>query len=49
MARALGHVDADRANPARWKGHLDHLLPPAKKLGVAASTQRCPTISCQSS
>jgi integrase len=34
MARALGHIDADRANPARWKGHLDHLLPPAKKLGV---------------
>ena len=32
MARALGHIDADRANPARWKGHLDHLLPPAKKL-----------------
>ena len=34
MARALGHIDADRANPARWKGHLDHLLPPAKKLGA---------------
>lgn len=34
MARALGHIDGDRANPARWKGHLDHLLPPAKKLGV---------------
>jgi integrase len=34
MARALGHIDADRANPARWRGHLDHLLPPAKKLGV---------------
>jgi hypothetical protein len=22
-ARALGHIDEDRANPARWKGHLD--------------------------
>ena len=26
-ARALGHIDADKANPARWKGHLDQLLP----------------------
>jgi hypothetical protein len=34
MARALGHIDEDKANPARWKGHLDHLLPPAKKLGI---------------
>jgi integrase len=34
MARALGHIDPDKANAARWKGHLDHLLPPAKKLGV---------------
>ena len=33
-AQALGHIDADRANPARWRGHLDHLLPPAKKLSV---------------
>jgi integrase len=31
-ARALGHIDADRANPARWKGHLDHLLPKPAKL-----------------
>jgi hypothetical protein len=38
MARALGHIDADRANPARWRGHLDHLLPPAKKLGVRFKT-----------
>ena len=30
--RALGHIDADRANPARWKGHLDHLLPKPAKL-----------------
>jgi len=25
-ARALGHIDEDRANPARWRGHLDKLL-----------------------
>jgi integrase len=31
-ARALGHIDADKANPARWKGHLDKLLPKRKKL-----------------
>jgi integrase len=27
MARALGHIPEDKANVARWKGHLDHLLP----------------------
>jgi integrase len=26
-ARALGHIEENRANPARWKGHLDQLLP----------------------
>jgi integrase len=26
-ARALGHTDENRANPARWRGHLDQLLP----------------------
>ena len=31
-ARALGHIDADRANPARWKGHLDKLLPKRDRL-----------------
>jgi integrase len=31
-ARALGHIDADKANPARWKGHLDKLLPKRRKL-----------------
>jgi integrase len=41
-ARALGHIDADRANPARWKGHLDHLLPPAKKLGVRGHNAALP-------
>ena len=31
-ARALNHISADRANPARWRGHLDKLLPKPKKL-----------------
>ncbi len=26
-ARALGHIEEGRANPARWRGHLDKLLP----------------------
>jgi integrase len=26
-ARALGFTDENRANPARWRGHLDQLLP----------------------
>jgi integrase len=26
-AQVLGHIDPDRANPARWKGHLSLLLP----------------------
>lgn len=26
-ARALGHIEDGRANPARWRGHLDNLLP----------------------
>ena len=33
-ARALGHVPEDKANPARWRGHLDHLLAPPKKLSA---------------
>lgn len=32
-ARALDHIDADKANPARWKGHLDQLLPNPKTIG----------------
>jgi integrase len=32
-ARALGHISADKANPARWRGHLDKLLPNPKKTG----------------
>lgn len=31
-ARALGRIDQDRANPARWRGHLDKLLPPQQIL-----------------
>jgi integrase len=31
-ARALGHIDENRANPARWRGHLDHLLPKRGRL-----------------
>jgi integrase len=32
-AQALGHIDQNRANPARWKGYLDKLLPNPKKIG----------------
>jgi integrase len=32
MARALGHIPEDRANVARWRGHLDHLLPKRQRL-----------------
>jgi integrase len=31
-ARALGHIDENRANPARWGGHLDKLLPKRQRL-----------------
>jgi integrase len=31
-ARARGHIDKDRANPARWKGHLELLLSKPAKL-----------------
>jgi integrase len=27
VARAHGHIDKDAANPARWRGHLELLLP----------------------
>jgi integrase len=33
-ARALGHIDPDKANPARWRGHLDNLLPNPKNVGA---------------
>lgn len=31
-ARARGMIPKDRANPARWRGHLSHLLPKRIKL-----------------
>ncbi len=31
-ARARGHIPRNEANPARWRGHLDKLLPRARKL-----------------
>jgi integrase len=31
-AQALGHIPEDKANPARWKGHLAKLLPRPAKL-----------------
>jgi integrase len=33
-AQVAGHIDADRPNPARWKGWLDQMLPKPKKLGA---------------
>jgi integrase len=33
-AQVAGHIDPDKPNPARWRGWLDHMLPPPKKLGV---------------
>ena len=33
-ARVLGHIPEDKANPARWKDHLDGILAPPKKLGA---------------
>jgi integrase len=29
--RAKGHIPPNTANPARWRGHLDKLLPPLRK------------------
>jgi integrase len=31
-ARAQGHIPTNEANPARWRGHLDQLLPKRQKL-----------------
>lgn len=31
-ARARGYIAAEAANPARWRGHLDHLLPARNRL-----------------
>ena len=30
--RAKGHIPRNEANPARWRGHLDKLLPKRAKL-----------------
>jgi hypothetical protein len=32
-AQVAGHIDADRPNPARWKGWLDLMLPNPRRLG----------------
>lgn len=34
-ARSAGYIDEARANPARWKGHLEHLLSTRKKVPKA--------------
>jgi integrase len=31
-AQALGHIPADKANVARWRGHLDKLLPGRREI-----------------
>ena len=36
-------------NPARWRGHLDNLLPKAPSCGACSTTRRCPMPSCRSS
>jgi hypothetical protein len=36
-ARALGHIDKDRANPARWRGHLELLLTKPKSSAVGTT------------
>ena len=33
-ARARGLIDSPWENPARWRGHLAHLLPPRRKLAA---------------
>ena len=49
-AQALGHIAEDKANPARWKGHLDYLLARRQRSSACAdTTRRCLTIICRSS
>jgi hypothetical protein len=38
-AIAAGHRKADAANPARWKGHLEHLLPKTRRKGKVRGPQ----------
>jgi hypothetical protein len=33
-ARVRGHIPADKANPARWRGQLQHVLPNPKKVSA---------------
>jgi integrase len=39
-ARVLGHISADKANPARWRGWLDQTLPKPKKLDKQKGDER---------
>ena len=41
-AKARGFIDRNEANPARWRGHLDKLLPKRATL-PAAIMRPCPT------
>ena len=46
-ATAHGHRSGD--NPARWRGHLDKLLPKRSKVQRKSTMMRCPIPSFQSS
>lgn len=46
-AKARGHISAPWENPARWQGHLEHLLPPyrpAKRHHAAAPWEEMPKL-----
>jgi Arm DNA-binding domain len=40
-ARVRGHIARNEGNAARWKGHLDKLLPKARKLTRGHHARRC--------
>jgi integrase len=42
-ARARKHIPADKANPARWRGQLEHLLPNPKKIKAKSHHAAMPT------
>jgi integrase len=48
MAQVLGHIHEDKANPARWKGHLALLLPkkPKDRHFAALDYTRAPEFAC---
>ena len=48
MAQVLGHIHEDKANPARWKGHLALLLPkkPKDEHFAALDYKRVPEFVC---